>query len=142
MFRNTAQNSAAADPDGTLDDSGSPVPADPRFDHDRVAMLRALHIEGEPDIFALTGQIFLETAPDDLAMLLQSVANRDASAAARAAHSLKGSAASLGAAGLARACAELEAATKLGRTAAEDEALARVEAELRLAQEWLVEEIG
>lgn len=105
-------------------------------------MLRALHIEGEPDIFALTGQIFLETAPDDLATLRQGVAGRDASATARAAHSLKGSAASLGAIGLARACAELEAAGQRGTTAAETEAVARVEEEFRLAQAWLVEEIG
>lgn len=142
-----AQNHAEADADvgadRSLGDSGEPPgPAGRRFDHDQVAMLRALHMEGEPDLFALTGQIFLDTAPGNLAKLCEGVAGRDVAATLRAAHSLKGSGASLGAAGLARACAELEAATQLGAGVAEAEALACVEEEFRLAQEWLMQQLG
>jgi HPt (histidine-containing phosphotransfer) domain-containing protein len=67
-----------------------------------------IQAEGEPDLVVELIDLFLEDAPRKLASMLEAAAGADVGALARAAHSLKGSSASLGANGVAALCGELE----------------------------------
>ena len=66
---------------------------------------------------------FLRASPAILAALRAAAANHDAGAIVRAAHTLKGTSATLGATAFAERCAELE---RLGRSGSVDDALAQV----------------
>jgi len=67
-----------------------------------------IQAEGEPDLVVELIDLYLEDAPRKLAIMLEAAAGADAESLRRAAHSLKGSSASLGAFGMAALCAELE----------------------------------
>ena len=68
----------------------------------------AIQAEGEPDLVVELIDLYLEDAPRKLAVMLEAAAGADEESLRRAAHSLKGSSASLGAFGAASLCAELE----------------------------------
>jgi HPt (histidine-containing phosphotransfer) domain-containing protein len=67
-----------------------------------------IQAEGEPDLVVELIDLYLEDAPRKLAVMLEAAAGADEEFLRRAAHSLKGSSASLGAFGMASLCAELE----------------------------------
>jgi HPt (histidine-containing phosphotransfer) domain-containing protein len=67
-----------------------------------------IQAEGEPDLVVELIDLYLEDAPRKLALMLEAAAGADEESLRRAAHSLKGSSASLGAFGAASLCAELE----------------------------------
>ena len=69
-----------------------------------------IQAEGEPDLVVELIDLYLEDAPRKLALILEAAAGADEESLRRAAHSLKGSSASLGAFGAATLCAELERA--------------------------------
>ena len=68
--------------------------------------------EGEPDLIVELIDLYLEDEPRKLASMLEAVAEADEMSLMRAAHSLKGSSASLGAFGVAALCEELEHVSK------------------------------
>ncbi|RMG43911.1 MAG: sensor histidine kinase [Acidobacteria bacterium] len=73
-----------------------------------LANLRALQDSDEPDIVTELIDLFLQDAPGQLTAIRQAIERGDAHALQRAAHSLKGSSANLGAKRLAALCLELE----------------------------------
>lgn len=78
-----------------------------------MALLESLagaQVEGEPDIVVELMELYLADAPVKLEAMRRSVAGGDGASLARAAHSLKGSSASLGARRAAALCGELERA--------------------------------
>jgi PAS domain S-box-containing protein len=100
----------AADEDAVLASNAATVPArDEVIDLKVINDLRAMARPGKPSPFERALPRFLETAPTMAATIRDNCANDDADAVWRAAHSLKSSAAALGAKQLARRCAEIEA---------------------------------
>ena len=75
-----------------------------------LADLEEMQEEGEPDLVAELIGLYLRDAPHKLASMREAEAGGDAASLRRAAHSLKGSSASLGAFGVAALCGELELA--------------------------------
>ncbi|MDQ3742775.1 MAG: Hpt domain-containing protein [Acidobacteriota bacterium] len=75
-----------------------------------LADLEEMQEEGEPNLVAELIGLYLGDAPRKLASMREAVAGGDAALLRRAAHSLKGSSASLGAFGVAALCGELERA--------------------------------
>jgi HPt (histidine-containing phosphotransfer) domain-containing protein len=75
-----------------------------------LADLEEMQEEGEPDLVAELIGLYLRDAPRKLASMREAEAGGDAASLRRAAHSLKGSSASLGAFGVAALCGELELA--------------------------------
>ncbi|MDQ3744945.1 MAG: Hpt domain-containing protein [Acidobacteriota bacterium] len=78
-----------------------------------VSVLRGfeqIQAEGEPDIVVELIDLYLEDAPRKLASMWEAAAGADEQSLKRAAHSLKGSSASLGAGQVASLCYELERA--------------------------------
>jgi two-component system sensor histidine kinase/response regulator len=65
-------------------------------------------MEGEPDLIVELIDLYLEDTPHRIAALQESLATTDALSLKRAAHSLKGSSANLGARRVAALCEELE----------------------------------
>ncbi len=97
------------DTSGALAAVSAPGPGDDApLDLETLASLRELGDEDGTEIVREVATLFLEDAPRRLAALRGALGRGDAVAAAREAHTLQGSAASLGAAPLARLCAVLE----------------------------------
>jgi len=71
-----------------------------------------IQAEGEPDLVVELIDLYLEDVPRKIASMLEAVAGADGAALRSAAHSLKGSSASLGAFGAAALCEELEHVSK------------------------------
>jgi signal transduction histidine kinase/DNA-binding NarL/FixJ family response regulator len=91
-------------------------PRDPAIDGASLAKLRQL--ESATGGAGLVGELctrFLADAPGHLAAMTASLASADAAALERGAHSLKGSAAFLGAVGFARLCGEIEEVARHGQ---------------------------
>ena len=86
-----------------------------------LARLRELQAPGEPDLAAELAAIFLADAPARLAAIHGAVRSGDAHALREAAHTLKGSATTFGALGVASVCRRLE---DMGRGGGLDEAAA------------------
>jgi len=94
----------------------------------------ALQAEGEPDLIVELIDLYLEDAPRKVASMLEAVALADEGALGRAAHSLKGSSASLGAGQVAALCGELERTGDDGSFKWAGALLARVGQELERAR--------
>ena len=105
------------------------------FDPQMVAALRSLSADGEPDAFVALTTLFVASAVDLVETLRKAVAARDTRTVGDVAHTLKGSAANLGAAPLTDACRQLEAAISCG--AGVVGAADRVQAEFAQVQAWL-----
>lgn len=91
--------------------------------------LREMEESAEPDIVTELITMFLEDAAAWLGALRQAVNYADAVAFERAAHSLKGSCASIGAQQLAACCADLERRGRTGQITGLEPLLAQLEAE-------------
>ncbi|OPY50996.1 MAG: Hpt domain protein [Methanosaeta sp. PtaU1.Bin112] len=78
------------------------------IDQSVLASLRELQDEGDPDIIAEVGGLFLKHSPDKINAILQSAENKDAKGLQLAAHSLKSSSAYIGAMRLSAMAKELE----------------------------------
>ncbi|HEV8377185.1 MAG TPA: response regulator [Candidatus Polarisedimenticolia bacterium] len=84
---------------------------------------------------------FLEEAPACIACLSEASNSADAPALGKAAHRLKGAAATLGARRLAAICLEMETLGRGGSTRGSQELIARLEAELRRVRKALAKEL-
>lgn len=109
-------------PEWGVDDSDDPI------DRSRLESLQSLSDE-RTDIVAKLVGIFVEDATPRLAGLRRALVAKDAGRLREVAHSLKGSAANLGATALVKACERLEAAVSSGVGRDAPAALDRVEAE-------------
>ena len=78
------------------------------IDRSVLASLRELQDEGDPDIVAEVGGLFIKHSPDKINAIMQSVENGDAKGLHMAAHSLKSSSAYVGAMRLSSMAKELE----------------------------------
>ena len=81
----------------------------PSVDSNVVAALRALQVEGEPDVLGEILRVFLSDAQRRLEMLEEALEQKDAESLSRVAHGLKGSCGTVGARPMAQLCAQLEA---------------------------------
>ncbi len=94
-------------------DPGSPDAARPEvLDREVIEMLRDLGGEDEPELLAELVAVFLADAPQRLHDMQQGLAQGDYELLERAAHTLKSSAANLGARLLSERARELEAAAR------------------------------
>ena len=108
----------------------------------RLANIRALQREGRPDILSRIVRIFLNEAPRHLEALHQAVADNRPDELRRAAHTLKGGAANLGAKRLAGHCQTLEAIGRARALGDALEVLTAAELEFGVVEEALTQEVG
>jgi signal transduction histidine kinase/DNA-binding response OmpR family regulator/HPt (histidine-containing phosphotransfer) domain-containing protein len=102
-------------PEGAhAEEAAPPPPEDPSLDPAALEALRAMQVEGEPDLVEALVAIYLEETPGLLATLRQAVAAGQPDRVRKAAHTLKSSSANLGAARLAARCADLEGRGRRG----------------------------
>ena len=98
-------------------DGMTPEPPDrPILDEAPLRMIRALGQAGAPNPLAKVIDIYLDYSPKLIGEIESAIADRNAEALCRAAHSLQSSSASLGALGLAAWCKELETIGRSGTT--------------------------
>ena len=100
------------------------------LDRSVLASLRELQDDGDPDIVAEVGGLFLEHSQQKIAAILKAVENGDAKGLQTAAHSLKSSSAYVGAMRLSELSRELE---MMGRSQVMDGAEEKAE---RLNREY------
>jgi HPt (histidine-containing phosphotransfer) domain-containing protein len=86
----------------------------PALDRNVLESLRQLTRPGEPDVLREVLVTFLADAPGRVAAITNAIQCQDAHALLRAAHTFKGAAASIGAAGVQSRCLELESAARKG----------------------------
>ena len=122
--------------------SVSEAPAAGPIDRAVVAELRLLQSPGEADIVEQLAAIFAEESPPLLATLRTGAANDDPAALAYAAHTLKSSAAGIGAHRVAALCATLEGQARTGNTANASALVTEVEDEYGRACEALCQLIA
>lgn len=99
------------------------------FDAGRVAALRAIDVPGSPDVFKHFATMFLDGAMEQVGALDEALSDGDGERARRAAHTLRGGAATVGAQRLAELCGALEEQVVSGAPGAAD-TLALIRAEL------------
>jgi two-component system, sensor histidine kinase and response regulator len=131
------QQQAHAEQVTHLDDGLPAAPATLGLDVELPEQVQALQHLGNPEVLRHAIPVYLTDAPQRLVTIRQAMTSGDVSALKEAAHSLKGSSATLGFISLAACCQDLEA---LGRTRALDQAaplLAKVEAEYGTVQRVL-----
>ncbi len=129
---------AQPDPPAVMDGS---VPAGGAVDESRLGVLRGM---GPPD-GSLLGRLvdaFLSEAPSSMAVLHDAIEQEDAPALQKGAHRLRGSAANLGATGMAALCGDLEALGGDHDLPEAAELLRRLEAELDLVTTGLRAAVG
>jgi HPt (histidine-containing phosphotransfer) domain-containing protein len=107
-----------------------------------LAGLRELQEEGEPDILAELGELFLEDVPPQLEALREATEGGDASSVERVAHTLKGSCGNMGALKMAAICAELEDIGHSGELERAPAFVERLEAEFARVRRALETEIA
>jgi len=88
-------------------------------------------VDGDKDLFKEIVDLFLENLPDSIAQIREAIANSDASALDKAAHSLKGSVGNFGTKRAFEAAYRLELIGKEGRLAEADVALSELKKELK-----------
>jgi two-component system, sensor histidine kinase and response regulator len=102
--------------------------------------LEVVQVEGEPDLIVELIDLYLEDAPRQMAVMQKAIAVADGVSLKRAAHSLKGSSANLGARRLAGLCEELEQMCRAESFQEVMAQLARLEQELeRVRQSFAAE---
>jgi two-component system sensor histidine kinase/response regulator len=104
------------------------VEDDAALDPGVVAGLRQLAEAAGGEVLDELAELFAADTPQRLATLRQAAADGDADALAEAAHSLRGSAANLGATAMVRLCQQLERQANSGDLHAAEELVARLEA--------------
>ena len=113
------------------DANDAPATFDPRT----VATLRGLGTDGAPDAFVMLARLFVASGEELLETLRHALACGDDVAIGHVAHTLKGSAANLGAVPLTEACRQLEAALSSGTDVVG--AADRTRVEFEHVQAWL-----
>lgn len=99
------------------------------LDPDRIAMLRELD-DGDGELMATLVQEYKSDSGQQLATMRQALVDADASALGRAAHTLKGSSANLGAERLAGLCAQIQELGHAGELDGADSLVAAASTEL------------
>jgi CheY-like chemotaxis protein len=112
------------------------------IDLNAVNRIRAIQGKDDGSLFERVVAQFGETAPSLVATLRAQYRSGDGEAVWRTAHSLKSSAAALGAGRLSRRCAEIEALARDGDSSSVGELLDALEADLAAAHSGLRELIG
>jgi HPt (histidine-containing phosphotransfer) domain-containing protein len=84
------------------------TPGTAAIDPEAIEQLRFLEDEDQPNVVAELVALFIEHTPPKLAQLSEAIATGDTAALKRAAHSLKGSSANVGARGMQTICERLE----------------------------------
>jgi CheY-like chemotaxis protein/HPt (histidine-containing phosphotransfer) domain-containing protein len=97
------------------------------LDQDVVMRVRRLAEKVGETLVDQLSELFATDTPERVAALRQAVADGDPRALAEAAHTLKGSSASLGATTMVRLCEQLEALSETGGVAGADELITRLE---------------
>ena len=98
------------------------------IDKEVLERYRVLQEDGEPDLVAELIEIFEADLPERLEAIRKAVAEGSADATRRAAHALKGSAATIGAVALSALAADLERQAIAGETAGAADRLTALEA--------------
>lgn len=112
------------------------------IDQSVLASLRELQDEGDPDIVAEVGGLFLKHSPDKINSILQSAESKDANGLHLAAHSLKSSAAYIGAMRLSAMAKELEMMGRSSSLQGATELAQKLKAEYLLVKTALEKEIN
>lgn len=112
------------------------------LDRSVLASLRELQDEGEPDIVAEVGGLFIEHAPRKIAAIKKAVSEGNAKALEVAAHSLKSSSSYVGALRLSAISKELEFMGRSSVLEGSVEKAALIETEFERVKEALEAEIG
>jgi HPt (histidine-containing phosphotransfer) domain-containing protein len=110
-------------------------------DPDAIAALRELERADAPGFLAELIGLFVDDLPRRLEAIANGIAQADSAAIVAAAHSLKGSAANLGARPLAALCQQLEAAGKAGSLEGAELLLDAIRTESTVARTRLEQEI-
>lgn len=112
------------------------------LDRSVLASLRELQDEGEPDIVAEVGGLFIEHAPRKIAAIKKAASEGNAKALEVAAHSLKSSSSYVGALRLSAISKELEFMGRSSVLEGSVEKAALIETEFERVKEALEAEIG
>jgi two-component system sensor histidine kinase/response regulator len=114
-----------------------------KFSPDIFDLSTALEVvDGDTELFKEIAGIFLENLPHDLGKIRDAITNNDAYKLERAAHSLKGSVANLGARLSFEASYRLEKLGKENRMEYAEEALTQLEKQVRELEAALTHTIG
>jgi HPt (histidine-containing phosphotransfer) domain-containing protein len=116
-------------------------PGTPAIDPESIEQLRFLEDEDQPNVVAELVLLFVEHTPPKIAAIKDGVAQGDAGAVKRAAHSLKGSSANVGAFGMQQVCEKIEHAAANGDLAPARELLPLLESEVSVVVEALQAEL-
>jgi HPt (histidine-containing phosphotransfer) domain-containing protein len=111
------------------------------LDPKTLANLRALQRPGGGDVLSQIVHLYLEKAPQLLALLHEAVTRNDAAAIFRLAHSLKSSSGNVGAVTLVELCQELEVMGRTQSTAKAPVTFAAIETEYAMIQAALAAEL-
>jgi HPt (histidine-containing phosphotransfer) domain-containing protein len=84
------------------------IAGSPAIDPDVIEQLRFLEDDDQPNVVSELFTLFIDHAPPKLQAIREAVESGDLAALKRAAHSLKGSSANVGARGMHRLCDRLE----------------------------------
>ena len=112
------------------------------LDQSVLASLRELQDEGDPDIVAEVGGLFLKHSPDKVKAILQAVEKGDAKSLQLAAHSLKSSSAYIGAMRLSSLAKDLEMMGRSGTLEGARNLAKRLQEEFDLATKALQAEMA
>jgi CheY-like chemotaxis protein/HPt (histidine-containing phosphotransfer) domain-containing protein len=115
---------------------------DAPVDHATLEELRSYGGDSPEDILEELTTMFLEGAHKHLTAMREALQQRDAVALEQAAHTLKGSAATLGAQRLAALCFDLENEARQGRLPADGRPLDRLHEEIEVVREYMSREVG
>ena len=108
-----AEGSSQAPEENNKAEAAPPEPSDEVLDKTALDNIRALQINGAPNVLEKVINLYLNDTPKLLQRLKQAVAAEDSLEIERAAHRLKSSSATLGATKLTQRCKELEALARL-----------------------------
>jgi HPt (histidine-containing phosphotransfer) domain-containing protein len=117
------------------------IPGSPAIDPEAIEQLRFLEDEDQPNVVAELVQLFIEHAPPKITAIREALVHGDAGAVKRAAHSLKGSSANVGARGMQQVCERIEHAAAAGDLAGTPALLAQLEEESAIVADALRAEI-
>jgi len=112
------------------------------LDQSVLASLRHLQDDGDPDIVAEVGGLFIKHSPDKVKAILEATEKSDARALQLAAHSLKSSSAYIGAMRLSALAKELEMMGRSGAMEGAREGAERLHEEFDLAFQAIEAEIA
>ena len=123
-----------------------PAPAQPAaagvLDPQVLGQLQELQNKENPDLLARVLTLYAQESPKDMDRLTQAMADSDAAAIGRSAHSLKSSSANVGATVMSRLCAELQTAGRSGNLDAARTLYPKIVSEQARVQNALSQELA